>query len=65
MVGQGADKFKSRDPLVAAHHTYVLTVFAVGHTDPVGRTLRQRLFFPRAVEVVEPDGSWRTHSEDI
>lgn len=59
MVGQGVDKFKSRDPLVAAHHTYIFSVFAVWNPDPIGGTQRQGLFFASAVEIVEPDGSWQ------
>lgn len=57
MVGQGVDKFKSRDPFVTAHHAYVFTVFAVRNTDPVGGTQRQGLLFASAVQIVEPDGS--------
>ena len=57
MVGQSVDEFESRDPLVAAHHTYVLTVFAVRNADSIGGTQRQGLFFASAVEIVKPDGS--------
>jgi len=57
MVGQGVDKFKPRDSLVAAHHAHVFTVFAVRNADSIRKTQRQSLFFALAVEIVEPDGS--------
>lgn len=63
MVGQGVDKFKSWDPLVAAHHAYIFSVFAVWNTDPIGGTQCQGLFFASAVQIVEPDGSWRNKRE--
>ena len=63
MVGQGVDKFKSWNPLVAAHHAYIFAVLAVWNTDPVGRTQGQGLFFAGAVEIVEPDGTWRDKRE--
>lgn len=57
MIGQCVDKFKSRDPAVAAHDAYIFGVFAVWNTNPVGWTQSQRPLFSSALEIVKPDGS--------
>lgn len=57
VIGKSVEESEPRDPLVAAHHARVLGVLTVGHADAVGRTERQRLLSPTAVQVVEPDGS--------
>ena len=54
MVGQRVDELEARDPLVAADHAHVLRVLAVRHSDPIGRTQRQRALLAAAVDVVEP-----------
>lgn len=57
VIRKNVDKFKSRDPLVTAHHANIFTVLAVRNTNPIGGTLCQSLFFASAVQIVKPDGS--------
>lgn len=57
MVRQSVDEFKPWDPLVTAHHAHILSMFAVGHADPIRVAQCQAPLLASAVDIVEPDAS--------